>query len=145
LISIKTAKSPIGAGIGFIQVTRASNCDRRPSRQHNRRDSSQHPDEPHCNAKFVLLKEPRVAHAAAARLCQQRGHKLASITTASYDAAVQLVFGEGGPNASAWIGSYNGDSYGDACLALTVGQSLPGGNINEAECSSLKHVLCSRV
>lgn len=134
-ITIKSFNAPIGAGKAFIKVQHIT----RPCNH----AAVQHPDESHCHGRFTFVSKP-VLHTEAARVCDQLGLRLAAVTKDTFDEAAQLIFKDAGANAKAWIASYNGDSYGDNCLAFSVASGLPSGNINLSECSVPIPVLCSR-
>lgn len=142
-ITIKSLSSPIGAGYGFIKLMDPPSC----SRDHNcpdclhSDDEGKHPDNPHCGSRLTVVP-CKVDHLESAKTCGQKGMALASINSANFDQAAQLIYDRLGPNSRAWIASYNGDTYNQACLAFSVGATLPSGNVNTFDCAESNAVLC---
>lgn len=140
-ITIKSLSSPIGAGYGFVKLMVPPACTK-PC--HDCDDEGKHPDSPHCSSRLVVVP-CKVGHSEAASTCTQKGMALAAITSTNFDQAAQLIYDRVGSNGRAWIASYNGDNYGQACLGFTVGASLPSGNINIQDCNVPAAVLCQNI
>ncbi len=130
-ITIKTLKSPVGAGCGFIKLV-----SMRKDHQRNQHNCG-------CSSEFTVLQSKSV-YSGASGLCELQGMKLAQITKDTFDEVSQIIYKQLGPGAKAWIASYNGDTYSGNCLSFTVGQSLPSGNINIDQCSSMNGILCQK-
>lgn len=80
---------------------------------------------------FVVLPKV-VSRDQAIAACVQNGQQLAELTSANINQVAALL----GPKASGWIKSWNGDSYGNACLRLLES------SITTAPCGELFHPVC---
>jgi hypothetical protein len=89
----------------------------------------------------VIQEQGTFAQASA--LCAAHGLALAAVRTDSFAEASRQIYNALGPKGAAWVASFNGDTYGNACLLFTVGDSFPSGNINLApDCSKVQPILC---
>ena len=78
--------------------------------------------------------------------CKAKGGRLAQVSSANFNNAVSAVFECVGPNKHAWVESWNGDNYNNACLALYTGSQPGGGSIAvPLSCESKVPILCQKV
>lgn len=83
------------------------------------------------SAANIISNIPLNQHDAAA-FCVAQGSSLIDVTSDTLAAVSQAV----GPSPK-WIGSWNGDSYGGACLVLTQG------TVVVSDCNSLHPAVCA--
>ncbi len=89
---------------------------------------------------LVKTAEP---FAAAEATCQSIGLSLANITTYNFADATRLVYECVGAFSRAFLKSFQGDTYGNSCLALHTSGSVPGGSIGiPPSCAEPLPLLC---
>lgn len=79
----------------------------------------------------------------AIEACSKMSLRLVEVTSENFDGLNQFGYAcNGNEVARSWIHSWNGDSYQDACLALTSGSFSGTGAINAFPCETKNFALC---
>lgn len=138
-LTIKSRRSPIGAGYGYLKLVPHGQCGCHDGSDSDDSEGKDIPAE--CKCEFRLSEE-KMSHAQALEYCTGKKMKLAAVTSANFVQVSQQVYSSLGQADQVWVGSFNGDKYGDACLAFTMGTNASSGNINTFSCAESFPALC---
>ncbi|KAJ1548579.1 hypothetical protein HK096_001668, partial [Nowakowskiella sp. JEL0078] len=97
---------------------------------------------PSLGSKNGFFLTPPTNFASAATFCQSSKGNLADLTSDNFNAATTAAFNLVGANTALWLASWNGDNYKGTPIALTTGNSAPGGSINQVDPNSSFQALC---
>eukprot|EP00761_Pharyngomonas_kirbyi_P002884 gb/GECH01002888.1/.p1 GENE.gb/GECH01002888.1/~~gb/GECH01002888.1/.p1 ORF type:complete len:349 (+),score=90.10 gb/GECH01002888.1/:1-1047(+) len=81
--------------------------------------------------QFYVIRDPKVKGIIAGKQCAQRGNELAELSSYNFNDVTTVAYSCLGELQPSWIDSWNGDDYGNNCIALTTGQFGMGGALNE--------------
>ena len=76
--------------------------------------------------------------------CEELGMELAQVNSNNWVTVSRLALKCAGPIETAWIGSWNGDSYNDACLVFHTGSKSGSGAITTGDCFLKRPAICQK-